>query len=89
VSEDPETTRLLRVLRLVGRALDDGAHPWALVGGLAVSVRVEPRFTRGFDLAVAVADDRAAEQLVADLTTAGFELRLTLEQQALERLAAV
>jgi hypothetical protein len=31
-----------------------------------VSVRVEPRFTRDIDLAVAVADDRAAEQLVAD-----------------------
>jgi hypothetical protein len=89
VSEGADTTHLLGTLRLVGRALDDGAHPWALVGGLAVSVRVEPRFTRDIDLAVAVADDRAAEQLVADLTAIGFGLRLTLEQQALGRLAAV
>jgi predicted nucleotidyltransferase len=89
VSEGADTTRLLETLRLVGRALDDGVHPWALVGGLAVSVRVEPRFTRDIDLAVAVKDDRAAEQLVADLTAAGFGLRLTLEQQALGRLAAV
>jgi hypothetical protein len=89
VSDGADTTRLLEALRRVGRALDDLAHPWALVGGLAVSVRVEPRFTRDIDLAVAVADDRAAEQLVADLTAAGFRLRLTLEQQALGRLAAV
>ncbi len=29
----------------------------ALVGGVAVSVRTEPRFTRDVDLAVAVPDD--------------------------------
>jgi len=89
MSDGAGTTRLLETLRLVGRALDDGAQPWALVGGLAVSVRVEPRFTRDIDLVVAVTDDRAAEQLVADLTAVGFGLRLTLEQQALGRLAAV
>jgi hypothetical protein len=89
VSGGAGAPRLLDVLRLVGRALDEGAHPWALVGGLAVSVRVEPRFTRDIDLAVAVPDDRAAEGLVADLVGAGFGLRLTLEQQALGRLAAV
>ena len=89
MSEGADTTRLLETLRLVGSTLDDGAHPWALVGGLAVSVRVEPRFTRDIDLAVAVTDDPAAEQLVADLTAIGFGLRLTLEQQALGRLAAV
>jgi hypothetical protein len=32
-----------------------------------VSVRVEPRFTRDIDLAVAVTDDALAESLVADL----------------------
>lgn len=89
MSDGPEATRLLEALRLVGRALDDSRHPWALVGGLAVSVRVEPRFTRDIDLAVAVPDDAAAERLVANLTAAGFALQLTLEQQALGRLAAV
>ncbi len=34
---------------------------WALIGGLAVAVRAEPRFTRDVDLAVAVADDRELE----------------------------
>jgi ribosomal protein L14 len=45
------------------RAADDlhdvGAR-FALVGGLAVSVRVEPRFTRDIDLVVAIEHDAAA-----------------------------
>lgn len=89
MSDGIGATRLLETLRRVAQALDAGAHPWALVGGLAISVRVEPRFTRDIDVAVAVPDDRAAERLVADMTAAGFALRLSLEQQALKRLAAV
>jgi hypothetical protein len=30
---------------------------WALIGGLAISVRSAPRFTKDLDFAVAVADD--------------------------------
>ena len=37
---------------------------FALVGGLAVGVRGEPRMTRDVDLAVAVADDAGAEDVV-------------------------
>jgi hypothetical protein len=84
-----EATRLLTVLRLTASALDERHQPWALVGGLAISVRVEPRFTRDIDLAVAVPDDVAAEALVADLTARGFRLQLALEQKALGRLATV
>ena len=40
---------------------------FALVGGLAISVRGEVRTTRDVDLAVAVGDDRELETLVADL----------------------
>lgn len=76
-------------MRRIGAALDQRGTPWALVGGLAVSIRAEPRFTRDIDLAVAVTDDSAAETLVADLTAAGFALMLSLEQRAMERLAAV
>jgi hypothetical protein len=36
---------------------------WAMLGGLAVSIRTEPRFTRDVDLAVAVAADDEAERL--------------------------
>jgi len=52
------------LLRQISALLDKQHQAWALVGGLAVSVRTEPRFTRDLDLAVAVADDRAAEDLV-------------------------
>jgi hypothetical protein len=80
---------LLSVLRLIAEALDSQRHPWALVGGLAVSIRCEPRFTRDIDLVVAVVDDMAAEALVSNLVAGGFHLRLSLEHQALGRLAAV
>lgn len=43
------------VLRTVVSELDGAGSPWALVGGLAVSARLEPRFTRDIDLAVSVA----------------------------------
>jgi hypothetical protein len=57
----PETsTRILTVLRRTATVLQDRKRPFALVGGLAVSVRVEPRFTRDIDLAVAVANDANA-----------------------------
>jgi predicted nucleotidyltransferase len=89
VTDPREPTRLLVALRQIAAALDQRAVPWALVGGLAVSIRVEPRFTRDIDVAVAVEDDAAAETLIADLTAAGFALLLTLEQRALGRLATV
>lgn len=82
-------TRLLTALQATAIALRELRRPFALVGGLAVSVRVEPRFTRDIDLAVAVADDAAAEALVADLQGRGFTIQLSLEQRALGRLAAV
>ena len=61
---------------------------YALVGGLAVSVRVEPRFTRDVDLAISVADDAAAEALVQRLVPP-YELLASMEHDAMGRLAAV
>ena len=37
---------------------------WALIGGLAISVRSVPRFTKDLDFAVAVANDSEAEDVV-------------------------
>lgn len=54
----------------------------ALVGGLAVSVRTEPRFTRDADLAVAVASDAEAEALVHRLQTVGYRIESLVEQDA-------
>ena len=39
----------------------------ALVGGIAMGARTEPRFTRDVDLAVAVNDDSEAERIVRAL----------------------
>ncbi len=60
---------------------------WVLVGGLAVSVRTEPRFTRDLDLAVAVPDDQTAEALVHHLNRAGFQTFATVEHDEAKRLA--
>lgn len=62
---------------------------WALVGGLAVSIRAEPRFTRDADLAVAVTDDPEAERLIADLRGRGYRVLAAVEQEATSRLATV
>ena len=91
MTDATDPTVLLSALRQTAHLLDAQHQRWALVGGLAVSVRVEPRFTRDIDLAVAVTDDAVAESLVADLVAEGFalKLKLSLEQKALGRLAAV
>lgn len=86
---DGAPTRLLTALQHTAVALRELGRPFALVGGLAVSIRVEPRFTRDIDLVVAVADDAAAETLVADLQARGYTILLSLEQRALGRLATV
>jgi predicted nucleotidyltransferase len=61
----------------------------ALVGGFAVSIRTEPRFTRDVDLAVAVPDDVAAEAVVRSLVGSGYRLVATVEHGASGRLATV
>jgi len=62
---------------------------FALVGGLAVSVRGEVRTTRDVDLAVAVADDLELEAIVTDLAQTGYRAVATVEQEARKRLAVV
>lgn len=62
---------------------------FALVGGLAVSARAEPRLTRDVDLAVAVANDTEAERIVAKLIARGYRVRATVEQSRAGRLATV
>lgn len=62
---------------------------FALVGGLAVSVRTEPRFTRDADVCVAVGSDREAERLIVALQAAGYRVISIVEQEATERIASV
>ena len=64
---------LLQNLRRICADLTQTGHPFALVGGLAVSARTEPRFTRDADIAVAVASDPEAEAVIRTLRGAGYE----------------
>ncbi len=61
----------------------------ALVGGFAVSVWCEPRFTRDIDLVVSVSSDEVAEGAVRALAQEGYEVLAAVEQEAAGRLATV
>lgn len=82
-------TPLGAALRRISGTLSRESVPFALVGGLAVSVRTEPRFTRDIDLAVAVDSDAAAETLVHRLVREGWGVRAVAEHEAVDRLATV
>jgi hypothetical protein len=60
---------------------------FALIGGLAVAARAEPRFTRDVDLAVSVARDEDAEQLLHAMTSRGYTIDTVVEQTKTGRLA--
>jgi len=76
-------------LSRIQRELTEAGAPFSLIGGLAVSVRAEHRFTRDADLAIAVGDDAQAEALVLRLHNAGYRIGTVLEQQHAGRMATV
>jgi predicted nucleotidyltransferase len=80
-------TSIEAALRRILADLQEARVSCALVGGLAVSARSEPRFTRDADLAVAVANDSEAEALVHLLSGAGYAVDAVVEQEATGRLA--
>ncbi|OFV90457.1 MAG: hypothetical protein A3G76_04360 [Acidobacteria bacterium RIFCSPLOWO2_12_FULL_65_11] len=82
-------TSLEAALRQIHRDLTESRVSFALVGGLAVSARTEPRFTRDADLAVAVASDAEAEALIHSLRAREYGVEAVVEQQAVGRLATV
>lgn len=78
--------------RVFEQARDDLARlgrSFAVIGGLAVSARTEPRFTRDIDFAVVVATDRDAEKLARDLQGLGYRIGAMVEQEAVGRLATL
>jgi predicted nucleotidyltransferase len=87
VAASEPLSRIQSTLHRAARDLDDLGRRWALVGGLAVSARTEPRFTRDIDLVVAVDGDSDAERLVHDLQSRGYRVRALVEQEAVARLA--
>ena len=82
-------TDLERSLLTIVGALARRHVRFAVVGGLAIAVRAEPRLTRDADLAVAVADDAEAERLVAGLRVDGYHAFAAVEHETSGRLATV
>lgn len=80
-------TALEAALRQICADLTDARVSFAVVGGLAVSARTEPRFTRDADIAVAVASDAEAEALIRGLRARGYVIEAVVEQDAVGRLA--
>ena len=60
---------------------------FALVGGLAVSVRAVPRFTHDVDVVVRVSGDRHAEKVIHSLIGRGYQCETVIEQKRAGRLA--
>jgi hypothetical protein len=81
-------TKLERALVRIAADLRQLGVRFALVGGLAVSVRAEPRTTRDIDLAIAVDGDRQAEAVVRELLALGWRVGGQLEQDRAGRLAS-
>lgn len=62
---------------------------WAVIGGLAVSARAEPRTTRDLDVAISVSGDFEAERIVRFFLHRGYRVEEQLEQEATGRLATM
>jgi predicted nucleotidyltransferase len=76
-----------RALLGIVQALRARKRDFAVVGGLAVSARTEPRFTRDVDVAVTVANDDDAEALIRDLRASGYRVVATVEHETRRRLS--
>jgi predicted nucleotidyltransferase len=85
----PPLNPLTAALRRISEELRVEGREWALIGGLAVGARAEPRTTRDIDLAVAVASDSDAEALVFRLQSRGYRTLAAIEQKAAGRLSTV
>jgi hypothetical protein len=76
-------------LAAIAHHLGRRGRPFALVGGLAVSLRAEVRFTRDVDLAIVASDDAEVERLVYDLRSDGYVALVLVEHEARNRLSTV
>ena len=60
---------------------------YALVGGLAISIRAEVRFTRDVELAIVVDSDADVERITRALAGEGFALVAVVEREKKKRIA--
>lgn len=82
-------TDLAEQLGAASRLLGEAGFDYAVVGGLAVSARTEPRFTRDVDLAVSVSDDASAERLIRHAAQRGYQAFSLVEHDVARRIATV
>jgi predicted nucleotidyltransferase len=82
-------TPLDRLLADAVRQLTEIDVRFALVGGVAVGVRTEPRFTRDLDFAVAVEADAQAENIAYQLQRRRYRLVAEVDQVARGRLGTL
>ena len=62
---------------------------WALIGGLAIGVRAEPRTTKDIDIMIAVDRPQDDQQIVGDFLARGYRLLQVLERKDRDRMATV
>ena len=62
---------------------------FAIIGGVAISIRTVERFTKDLDIAIAVRSDREAEEIVHSLSRIGYFVESVIEQDKANRLATV
>lgn len=65
--------RLEKALTRLAADLQGLGLRWALVGGMAVSIRAEPRTTQDVDVAIAVGSDPEAERITLSLKLRGYQ----------------
>ncbi len=78
---------LIGALRRVNDDLRGLELGFALVGGLAVSARAEPRLTRDVDVAISTGNDLDAEAAIHALIGRGYRITTAIEQVKTGRLA--
>ena len=62
---------------------------FAIIGGIAVSIRTIERFTKDLDIAIAVESDGEAEAIVHSLSRLGYFVETIIEHDEANRLATV
>jgi hypothetical protein len=74
-------SQLERAFQQAVADLDALGARYAVIGGLAVGILVEPRTTRDVDFLVAAQDDAAAEALIFGLRQRGYEIEAVFQRK--------
>jgi len=80
---------MIEIFREIQNRFNEWNISWTLIGGLAVSARSEPRFTKDIDIIISVESDMEAESLAFRLNQIGWNIELVLEQSYVNRLSTI